>query len=101
MIQIFIFKDSVVSNGIESFFENPLNIIAEAFGLNIKISFENVAENVNFSIKATEYTDNSSPLFSSWLWKRRKPLYEYVFEATIPSSLRRRVRLRTRTRDLR
>lgn len=58
-------KDTDVIDDIKSFFENPLDLIAEAFGLNIKISFENVAGHFSFGIEATENITYSLPIFSS------------------------------------
>ncbi|PVH81954.1 hypothetical protein DL98DRAFT_586965 [Cadophora sp. DSE1049] len=58
-------KDTDIINDIKSLFKKPLDLIAEAFGLNIKISFEDVAGHFEFGIKVIENTTYSLPIFSS------------------------------------
>ncbi|KAH9211445.1 hypothetical protein DL95DRAFT_277326, partial [Leptodontidium sp. 2 PMI_412] len=58
-------KDVDIIKDIKSFFKSPLDLITQAFGLNVKVSFENVAGHFNFGIEATENTTYSFPIFSS------------------------------------
>lgn len=58
-------KYTSILNDIKSFFENPLDLIASAFGLNVKVSFNNVGGSFDFGIEAKENTTYSFPIFSS------------------------------------
>lgn len=58
-------KDESIIGDIISFFEHPLDVIADAFHLDVRIDFEKVGGHFEFDIFAADTVSYSYPIFES------------------------------------
>lgn len=58
-------KDEDILQDIISFFTNPIDSVMSAFGLNVKVEFENVGGHFEFDLFAADTVSYSYPLFMS------------------------------------
>jgi hypothetical protein len=58
-------KDESLLGDIVSFFENPIDTIAAAFDLDVRVDFENVGGHMEFDIQAAAGISYSIPIFES------------------------------------
>jgi hypothetical protein len=58
-------KDESILGDIISFFKHPLDVIADAFHLDVRVDFENVGGHFEFEIFAADTVSYSFPIFES------------------------------------
>jgi hypothetical protein len=61
-------KDESLIGEIVSFFENPIDTITAAFGLGVRVDFDNVGGHFEFDIKAPRGTTFSVPILEADLY---------------------------------